>query len=662
MPIEHESCLDEIAVDRIIGTCRINCSSKRNIVRITSIHADDVLPVRRFAVDRLSDIVVVAGPNGVGKSRLIEGLLQKFQSPSAHAHIRMTIDATSATERAEWGKQQLDTSIQADAQILSRTLQKNRSRRQWNSSVIHFESDRSIQQINPFQFTWDVTDPWLESIGWNQTFGGLRARFQDTLHSLFRKVQSHEKDIARKAIELQRGGQPSMPLDFADPLKTFKDAFTLLVAPKKLLDPDPKNQQLFYEYDGKTFPLSSLSSGEREVVNIVFDFILRTSSDCIVFFDEPELHLHPELSYKLLQALRSAGTSNQFVFCTHSPEIITASLDQTVVFLAPPTKDSNERQNNQAVRVEESDSTNQALRLLGQSIGIVALGRRLVLIEGTTSSLDKQTYGLLLKNRYPGLVLVPTGGKELIRSFGQIVENVLDKAIWGVDFFMLCDRDAADVEDVSRLQKEAKGRLRFLTKYHLENYFLDGRVIAQMFQDLEPEASWLRDPVRIEEKLREIALASLSYATALIVSARIRRCAGNVSVMPRGSHSKSVDELAGLIAGKANLELVRLQVALKGDDVDRVVREVFNKLSDLLHDPSDSWKSEVPGKQILAQFSSAAGMEVGRFKTLYLASVAKTQLPIFDDVLTIFADFASAPAPPVHGSLPPQAIEQEVKS
>ncbi len=630
-------------------------------MRITSVHADDVLPVRRFSVDRLSDIVVVAGPNGVGKSRLIEGLLHKFQNPSSHAQIRMTIDATSAAERAEWGKQQLDTSIQADAQILSRTLQKNRSRRQWNSSVIHFESDRSIQQINPFQFTWDVTDPWLESIGWNQTFGGLRARFQDTLHSLFRKVQSHEKDIARKAIELQRGGQPSMPLDFADPLKTFKDAFTLLVAPKKLLDPDPKNQQLFYEYDGTTFPLSSLSSGEREVVNIVFDFILRTSSDCIVFFDEPELHLHPELSYKLLQALRSAGTNNQFVFCTHSPEIITASLDQTVVFLAPPTKDSNERQNNQAVRVEESDSTNQALRLLGQSIGIVALGRRLVLIEGTTSSLDKQTYGLLLKNRYPGLVLVPTGGKELIRSFGQIVENVLDKAIWGVDFFMLCDRDAADAEDVSRLQKEAKGRLRFLTKYHLENYFLDGRVIAQMFQDLEPEASWLRDPVRIEEKLREIAVASLSYATALIVSARIRRSAGNVSVMPRGSHSKSVDELAGLIAGKANLELVRLQGALKGDDVDRAVREVFVKLSDLLHDRSDSWKSEVPGKQILAQFSSAAGMEVGRFKTLYLASVAKTQLPIFDDVVSIFADFVSAPAPLAHGILPPQAIEQEVK-
>jgi predicted ATP-dependent endonuclease of OLD family len=66
-------------------------------------------------------------------------------------------------------------------------------------------------------------------------------------------------------------------------------------------------------------------------VNIVFDFLLRNPSDCIVFFDEPELHLHPELSYKLLQTLSSIGKNNQFVFCTHSPEIITASIENSVV-------------------------------------------------------------------------------------------------------------------------------------------------------------------------------------------------------------------------------------------------------------------------------------------------------------------------------------------
>lgn len=142
------------------------------------------------------------------------------------------------------------------------------------------------------------------------------------------------------------------------------------------------------------------------MLNIAFDTILRNPSHSIIFFDEPELHLHPELSYKLLQTLRTIGTNNQFVFCTHSADIITASLDNTVVFIAPPRQPPR----NQAIVVREDDKTHQALKLLGQSIGIIALGRKLVLIEGLQASLDKQVYGAILKNRSPGLVLVPSGG------------------------------------------------------------------------------------------------------------------------------------------------------------------------------------------------------------------------------------------------------------
>jgi hypothetical protein len=187
----------------------------------------------------------------------------------------------------------------------------------------------------------------------------------------------------------------------------FNDAFRRLLAPKELEEPEPQKGQLFYRHEGKSFPVTALSSGEREVVNIVFDFLLRNPSDCIVIFDEPELHLHPELSYRLIQTLRAAGERNQFIFCTHSAEIISASLDNSVIFIAPP----KEPPINQAIRVTENDDTHQALRLVGQSIGIVALGKKIVLIEGQHGSLDKQTYGALLHGRFPDLVLVPSGGK-----------------------------------------------------------------------------------------------------------------------------------------------------------------------------------------------------------------------------------------------------------
>jgi hypothetical protein len=88
------------------------------------------------------------------------------------------------------------------------------------------------------------------------------------------------------------------------------------------------------------------------------------------------------------------------------------------------------------------EGTHQALRLVGQSIGIVALGKKIVLIEGQHGSLDKQTYGAILRGRFPDLVLVPSGGKGFIQSFGSLNDLVLKKTIWGVSFFMLCDADA----------------------------------------------------------------------------------------------------------------------------------------------------------------------------------------------------------------------------
>jgi hypothetical protein len=61
--------------------------------------------------------------------------------------------------------------------------------------VFQFESDRTIQQVQPYNFTWDVADPWLENIGWEFSFNRLRDRFQDTLHSIFRKVRARREAI-----------------------------------------------------------------------------------------------------------------------------------------------------------------------------------------------------------------------------------------------------------------------------------------------------------------------------------------------------------------------------------------------------------------------------------------------------------------------------------
>ena len=50
-------------------------------MRLIAFHAEDIEPIKLVEADALSDVIVLAGPNGVGKSRFLQWLLQHFQNP-----------------------------------------------------------------------------------------------------------------------------------------------------------------------------------------------------------------------------------------------------------------------------------------------------------------------------------------------------------------------------------------------------------------------------------------------------------------------------------------------------------------------------------------------------------------------------------------------------
>ena len=332
--------------------------------------------------------------------------------------------------------------------------------------------------------------------------------------------------------------------------------------------------------------IESLSSGELEVLRIALDFVLREPSHCIVFFDEPDLHLHPELLSRLITTLRGVGESNQFILVTHSAELISSSLDESVIFLTPPKKDGG----NQAVKIEPTDDVAEALHQLGQSVGIVSLGKKIVLIEGSDASLDKKTYGQIVKDKFPELVLLPSGGKNTLSSFDTIASEVLNKSLWGIRFFMLADRDAVTV-----VQPTATNHFRMLSRYHLENYFLDAEILRQCFADREDEDSWLLSVKQIEDLLRQIARSQLGHAVSLVVSKKIRDAAGNVDAKPKNCHEMDCTTLVDAFSKEAETEKKRVASALDNACVRQLVEDTYQEFEDLL---ASSWRcleKQIPG-------------------------------------------------------------------
>jgi ABC-type cobalamin/Fe3+-siderophores transport system ATPase subunit len=607
---------------------RLKAFNIRNLPGLSHVQASD-----------LSDVIVFAGPNGVGKTRLLRALIDFFRNPKPRADFELAIEATSEYELKQWGKADLNTAVEQDCQKLRSVLQKTQRRNRYRSTVLNFDSDRAITQIRPFSFSWDIPDPYEEDVEWGLSYSFLRDRYQDVRDSLFKLVEHQRRKIADDALKLKALGSSQMPLDFKDPLGRFKAAFFQLLGPKELTNANVKTQQILYTLDGNSLELDTLSSGEREVINVVFDFILRNPSDCIVLFDEPELHLHPELSYKLLQTLSSSGTNNQFIFSTHSPEIITASIENSVIFLTPKPREGT----NHALAVNREDATHHALNLLGQSIGIISLGKKLVLIEGGDSSLDKQTYGAILRNEFPEFVLVPVGGKGTIQSFDEVRQSVLNQTIWGVEFFMLCDRDAELEIGTKSVQAHLSSRLKLLPRYHLENYFLDETILSEIFADMEPAASWLRDPTEIGRRLSDLAAQTVPIAVALRVAAAARESVGNIDIKPKGINSNmSVDDLVGAIDKRVTEESQRIAGSLDRAALDALARAEYAKLMKAANDGTGGWKRDIPGRIIFNRFAGMAQMKPGRLKKLYLQKAQGRSPDPFVEIREIFRSFSAA--------------------
>lgn len=606
-------------------------------MRLVAFELRDAGPIKHVGVSDLADVVVLAGPNGVGKTSINNAILDLAREPRAIPNRWMVVEATDEAEKVSWGKDRLDTRVDGDAQILRRHLRRNQRRNRYHSSFLNFDSDRAVRNVQSFNFTWDIQNPFAEDVGWDLGMGQLSSRYNDVRHSLFRLVESQRREIADKAIDARGRGEAEMALDFPDPLQPFKDAFWQLLAPKRLVEISARNQQIMYEFEGQKLPIDLLSSGEKEVVNIVFDFLLRGPSHSIIVFDEPELHLHPELSYKLLQTLSRIGERNQFIFSSHSPEIISASLENTVVFVTPPQSSGV----NQAVVVHRDDETHAALQTLGQSIGVISLGKKIILIEGDEASLDKQTYGAILKSGFPEFVLVPVGGKDTLRSFHSVQESVLNRTIWGVEFFLLADRDAANALGRRAVKGDATTKVKELPRYHLENFFLDASILAKAFEQMEAADSWLRDPSKIDLCLREIARSVLPYAVSLNVNAAVRESVGNVNVMPKGlDGSVTSDALAAMIRDRATTENDRISSGLQLDFIQKLTLDEYRRLSEALDDQGKVWMIDLPGRPIFNQFASKSSIQPGRLKQLYLNAAQGTEA--FSEIVAIFEGFRAA--------------------
>jgi hypothetical protein len=136
----------------------------------------------------------------------------------------------------------------------------------------------------------------------------------------------------------------------------------------------------------------------------------------------------------------------------------------------------------------------------------------------------------------------------------------------------------------------------------------------------------------------EFARAVIPYAVALNVTAAIRERVSNISVMPKGAmEAKSPEDLTKIMSAKLMTEQARVSAGLDDALLRSLVSSEYDRLIKGIDEDSDVWLRDLPGRVILHKFSSAARIQPGRLKQLYLTNAVLDVT--FADVVTIFENF-----------------------
>lgn len=519
-------------------------------MRIKELHLKNWMVVREASFQELSDFVVIAGPNGVGKTKIKEAIVHIFQNNgNPPAGSKVILEATNEDERAAWG----GTEVTLPQSSFWTFFARNNKRLKTKSRLIQIDSNRIVESVNFQQLTFQsIGDPEHEEVGFNYGFNNVRDRFADICRTLHRLKSKEVTSVYTEYQKRIQGVETEVKLTrLKDPTERYIEAFGKLLYPKQMLSIDINSTTIQYrDEDGNIRQFSELSSGEREVVILTFDILTQNPSHCLILIDEPEVHLHPELTFRLIKALKAIGEHNQYFLFTHSPDIIGNSLDTGVHFVRPKVRAPL---GNQVIRIDESnvDAFN-SIPNIRETIGMVSVGKKLLFVEGGNTSIDRNVFATIAKDAKIDVAIIPSDSCRNINNMATMCET-LEKGLFGVELFMVMDRDSLASEQIQHFHNKSNGRLVFLPFYHIENAFLAPKAIASVAKTLLLSSAPTAE--QIELKMVELARQQINHTISLYVKNEIYFQAGNFDVSPQITidQTTEIKALATAMATKKNL-------------------------------------------------------------------------------------------------------------
>lgn len=249
---------------------------------------------------------------------------------------------------------------------------------------------------------------------------------------------------------------------------------------------------------GHEFDVDSMSSGEKGLI-LTFLIIAQTmGSGGIFLLDEPELHLNPAATRKLLTFLAEeyvAPNDLQAIICSHSPEILADAFERSDCALFRIKSSTIVEK----IRKRDFNEVNDALQALGTSTVDSLLYDADLFVEGPDDVRILQVGFMDLLNR---INVRGLGGRAEVEKQIQLLQEEEQKGRLDHTIFFVFDHD----NRASTLNSSEKVRVMQWKRYCIENYLLDFEVIADTLREPEiADASVRLSPGELERLFSKLA-------------------------------------------------------------------------------------------------------------------------------------------------------------
>lgn len=434
-------------------------------------------------------IVALVGPNGCGKSSVLDGILFKNNSHSQLGNKGRkdhNFHSMNGTPGFHHNSVELyfesETFEEAYQRVIEAgrgpTLISFRSSYRYNNNV-KINEIRAVGEIRLNNYGASVSSDIDDKM--EENYRRLQAKYNTVLNSEnLRPTEAKERIIGELNESISR---------------------CLNLTIESLGNVEAGQGTIYFKKSdqSKEFEFNVLSSGEKEVVDILLDLYLRKDeyNDSVFLIDEPELHINTSIQRNLLVEINKlVGENCQIWVATHSVGFLRALQqdlrdDCQVIEFKPDTNWASEVITLTPIKPTRENWRSIFHTALDDLTSLIA-PRQIIYCEGldrpgrfgTERGFDARVFNKIFSEKYGDTIFVSSGGNTELDQRSEIALAILSKVFVDLEILVLKDRDISS----GRLTTENKRQVylktnlenyRVLRRYEIENYLFDKDILKK---------------------------------------------------------------------------------------------------------------------------------------------------------------------------------------